>query len=136
MGSARPPQPLRGLHGRTQGHEQGVPLFRRGNKFTIKGAAFSTGGERHFPRTVVDVAIWHHPPGFRIDVSQALGGAWNLINAGPSWSAEVLDATPSGAWSPSLPVSSQTSTNGSGSPTLCSGATPGPAGGCVTARRC
>jgi hypothetical protein len=50
---------------------------------------------RHFARTVVERHLCTSRP-VRIDVGQAPGGDWNLISAGPSWSADFLDANPSG----------------------------------------
>jgi hypothetical protein len=50
----------------------------------------------HFAQKVIDATIWHQPPGFRIDVGITKDGSWQLISAGPSWSADFHEANPTG----------------------------------------
>lgn len=60
------------------------------------GAPDQTKAAEHFAQQILDATIWHQPPGFRIDVGTAADGSWQLIGAGPSWSADFLDANPTG----------------------------------------
>lgn len=55
-----------------------------------------TAAAEHFAQKVIDATVWHQPPGFRLDVGTAEDGSWQLISAGPSWSAEYHLANPTG----------------------------------------
>jgi hypothetical protein len=55
-----------------------------------------TTAAEHFAQKVIGATVWHQPPGFRIDVGTAKDGAWQLISAGPSWSAPYYAANPTG----------------------------------------
>ncbi|HEX9228293.1 MAG TPA: ATP-grasp domain-containing protein [Arthrobacter sp.] len=55
-----------------------------------------TTAAEHFAQQVVTATVWHQPPGFRIDVGTTDDGTWQLISAGPSWSADFLTANPTG----------------------------------------
>ena len=63
-------------------------------------------------------------------------GAWKLINAGPSWSAEVLDANPSGALASILAGQRPDLDQWKWEPDASFRRFSGQAGGSVTARRC
>lgn len=55
-----------------------------------------TAAAEHFAQKVIDATVWHQPPGFRIDVGTTQDGSWQLISAGPSWSASFHEANPTG----------------------------------------
>lgn len=69
---------------------------RRTDAYEGPDADDQTTAAEHFARKVIDATVWHQPPGFRIDVGTTADGTWQLISAGPSWSADYHDANPTG----------------------------------------